>query len=525
MIPRFRDFLLILIILLSIGALTSQILVLLSANSHKAQTDIGKQKRTLLQNTLYGFFSIFPLIILVNYLAVQRDYNFDLSSVGKFSFSETSRVLLKDIQKDVEITAFYPRNLEASGKEESFALSAIRPDVEIFLQKLTAINGRFKSKFINADVETELLGEYGQISNGSILIRSLKTGSNIGGNPYLEEKVMVQNKKDLEGLERKLVQAIHNVTIPQKKFYFTKLNGERYGTNTATVPDENTEKFISALGLFNFQVKGLGLEEGWPGKIPDDADIVGIIGPTVAFSDEAQKTVLEYIKTKNGRVFITIDPKEKEDFKWLLDKSKLEFRKESLRQAQGRVEIIATNFPEHPISSLFTKKETGVVFPWSGFFEKKNSGGSEFFETNILETGSAIFIDKNNNNQLDKEEKQGNFILGSILTTVDSNTKDAKDKPYGKVIIFSGTSWLTDRYFLYNLNPIFAVNSANWLNQNPLIDTILPKKEENPSITLTSNQKIVIWAVGLFGYPLLTMAALTWYVVSRRRKRSDEASV
>ncbi|MCX7999512.1 MAG: Gldg family protein, partial [Leptospiraceae bacterium] len=250
-LPKIRDFLLVLIVLFSIVSLVYQILLLLSQESEIAQTGIGKEKRTLLQNTLYSFLYISPILIGVNYLAVQRNYNFDISAIGKYSFSEVSRSIIKQVDKEVRIYAFYPRPLEASGKEESWALSAIRPDIEIYLQKLVALNPKFKLEFINADVETDKLADFPGISNGTIVIRAIKE-NRIGDSPFRDEKIIVVNKKDLEDIERKLVQAVNAVTLPEKKVYFTTTNGERFGSNYLGNPTEQTTKLINVLNFFNY---------------------------------------------------------------------------------------------------------------------------------------------------------------------------------------------------------------------------------------------------------------------------------
>ncbi|MDX1959744.1 MAG: Gldg family protein [Leptospiraceae bacterium] len=516
-IPKVRDFLLVIIVLTAIVSLVYQILQFISAKSIEAQTKIGREKETLFRTTFLNFLYISPLIIAANYFAVQKNYNFDLSSVGKFSYSETSRTIIKSIQKEVKITAFYPRPLEASGKEESFALSAIRTDVAIYLDQLSAINPLIKVQFINADVELDKMGEFPNTSNGTILLRTLKTGNNLSGNPYVEEKVLVQSKKDLEDLEKKIVQGINGVTIPQKKIYFTTLNGEHFGANVSGTPEDGIGKFISSLNFFNYTVTGIGIPEGWPYTIPNDADILAIIGPRSSFTEQSKKLVLEFLLEKKGKLFITIDPSGPEDFSWLLDKAKLEFKNEPLRQTKGRAEIVAGMFSDHPLNSSITRKELGVVFPFSGYLDKKPTAPTEELQqTGILESGTSTFIDSNKNNEKDKDEKENNFALGVILETKSDPDPTKAEEKKGKAILYTGTSWLTDRYYQFNLNSSYAVNSLNWMNQNQLIDKIVSKKEDSPIITLTPNQKLLIWVLGLFGYPLVIAFGLGYYSKSRR---------
>ncbi|MBK7053791.1 MAG: Gldg family protein [Leptospiraceae bacterium] len=519
-LPKVRDFLLILIILSSLAFLIFTILLEISRQSFQAYHNLKIKKNSILQNTIYSFLWISPLLVAVNYFAVQKNYNFDLSAIGKFSFSPTSRQILKEVKKEIQVTAFFPRPLESDDRtrEESFALGFIRPEVEIILDQLKSASPFISVKFINADVEKELMADYPQVSNGIILIRSLKAVTDSGANPYTEERVIVQTKKDLESIERKLVQGIINVSTSRKNIYFTASNGERYGAGFQNLPDEQITKLTNVLAFYNYQIKELGFTEGWPEKIPDDAEVLFIAGPTLAFSETARNTILSYIE-RNGKLFITIDPAGTEDFSWLLEKAGLVYKKENLRQVEGRPEIIANKFQAHPIEELFTKKETGVLFFGNGYFESKPTANTSLTNWTLLESGFSAFADLNKNGKLDKEEKQNSFILGTILSTKEDAANPAKTENPARIVIYSGTSWITNRYLQYNLNTILAVNSVNWLNQSPLTEKIIPKKEELEIISISDSQKIIIWSVGLFLYPMLVVSLLSFYVIVRKRKK------
>ncbi|MBK8398038.1 MAG: Gldg family protein [Leptospiraceae bacterium] len=518
-IPKLRDFLLILIIISALAFLIFTILLEISRQSIEVQYNLKQKKNTIFQNTLYSFLWISPILIAINYFAVQKNYNFDMSSLGKFSFSPTSRQILKEVKKEIQVTAFFPRPLESDDRtrEESFALGFIRPEVQIILDQLKASSPFISVKFINADVEKELMADYSQVSNGVILIRSIKAKPD-SVNPYMEERVIVQTKKDLEDIERKLVQAVINVSSQQKKVYFTTANGERYGVGFQNLPDEQITKLTSILAFYNYNINELGFTQGWPDKIPDDTDVLFIIGPTVSFSPIAQKTILSYIERK-GKLFITIDPAGTEDFSWLLEKAGLVLKKENLRQVEGRLEIIAGKFLPHPIEELIIKKETGVFFLGNAYFDTITVANTSLTSTPLLESGFSAFADVNKNGKLDKEEKQNSFLLSTILTQKENPANPNSTENPSRTIIYSGTSWLTNRYVLYNLNSIFAINSVNWLNQSPLTEKILSKKDEKETISISDSQKTIIWSVGLFIYPALVIILLSGFVILRKRKK------
>lgn len=519
-IPKIREFLLLLVVLFSLVYLIQIVLLEIGRASLEAQSHLAKSKNSLLQNAILGFLVLLPVLVAVNYFAIKRNYNFDLSSAGKYSLSPISKDLLKNIDKEVTIAAFYPRPLEADGppngdKMSAFALTRVRPDIEILLDQIHAENPRISIQFINADVEIDLLKEYGQVSNGSIFVRSKKGSLSSLGSPYSEERVVAKEPKDLEDLERKLVAAVLNVTTEQKKVYFTTANGERYGTGFKPLPNEQVNRFVSSLTFLNFKVAEWGFAQGWPGKLPEDADMLVVLGPTVPFSLEAREAIKKFVLEKNGKVLITLEPKGSEDLSWLLSLGGVKFFNTPLIERDEKPGMIhAKRFPEQKLTELLQKKDLGILFPYSGYFTLESSGEGPFLfkADSLLESGYEVFADENRNGKMDGSEKKDNRILTIVLNPL-SLSGDKK----GKVIVHSGTSWITDQFIPYVMNSQFSTVSITGLFLDVAVADIPQKKEDIQTISLTDNQKLIVWAIGVFFYPGLILGIGSYYVFSRRK--------
>ncbi|MDF3819504.1 Gldg family protein [Leptospira sp. 96542] len=524
-IPKIREFLLLLVVLFSLVFLIQTILLEVGKASLEAQSNLSKSKNTLIQNAVLGFLMVLPILVAVNYFAIKRNYNFDMSAQGKFSLSNISKNILKKVDGDVTITAFYPRPLEADGppngdKMAAFALTRIRPDIEILLDQISAENPKITVQFINADVEIDLLKDFNQVANGNIFIRAKKEKSIGNVLPYAEERVFAKEPKDLEDLERKLVAAILNVTTPSKKVYFTSANGERYGAGFKALPNEQINRFVASLNFLNFKVSELGLPQGWPSKLPEDADLLVILGPTVPFSETAKAEIKNYLYNKNGKLLITMEPRGSEDFAWLLDSAGISFKKTMLVERDEKPGVIvAKKFPENKLTELIQKKDLGVLFPYSGYFVTKPKTASQesLKYESILETGYEVYSDENGNGKLDGTEKRDNQIV-SIVLTKESLASDTS----GKIILHSGTSWITDQFIAYVMNSQFSTVSVTGLFLDSIVGEIPPKKEEIQTITLTDNQKLVVWAIGVFLFPGLILSIGSYYVYIRRKKSLAE---
>lgn len=216
---RIREILLVLLILSLIGFLILTLLKELGKDSAGAQSVLKTSKQALVRYFIMNLAIVFVVLVIVNYISVMRNHNFDLSSKGQYSFSPAAIKILKNVNKEVDVVAFYPRPLEnspSSEKANSFSLRRIRPDLEIYLDQLKSLSPQFKVRFINADVELDDLAEFGQVSNGVILLRTKKPLAEATGKQYAEQRLSVREKNDLEDLERKIVQAVVNITTEEK---------------------------------------------------------------------------------------------------------------------------------------------------------------------------------------------------------------------------------------------------------------------------------------------------------------------
>jgi hypothetical protein len=368
------------------------------------------------------------------------------------------------------------------------------------------------------------------MSNGNILVRSKREIQTNNSSLYNEEKISIKELSDLEDLERKLTSAIINVSTPKRKVYFTSANGERYGAAFSNLNNERISQFTNSINYLNFQINELGYAEGWPKEIPDDADLVAIIGPTTKLNEIAQQAILKYVLEKNGKLFISSEPQGTEDFSWLLQKAGIKFQSKMLTQQADKPHfILAKKVMAHPITELISKKEIGVVYPFSGSLETFSDSINPFKFTSqfFLESGEDSYVDANGSGKQMPNTTKGNFKLAVALQTIpkiSDKSSDLLNQPIneGRLVFFTGTSWITDQFISYNLNRNLALASISWMFQEKIINEIPKKTDDVKTINLNDNQKIMVWFIGIFLYPGIIIGAGSYYVISRRKKEEDE---
>ncbi len=104
-----------------------------------------------------------------------------------------------------------------------------------------------------------------------------------------------------------------------------------------------------------------------------------------------------------------------------------------------------------------------------------------------------------------------------ILSLVLSPLSLTGDKT-GKIILHSGTSWITDQFIPYLMNVQLSTVSVTGLFLDVAVAEIPEKKEDIQTINLTDNQKLIVWAIGVFFFPGLIISFGSYYVYVRRKK-------
>jgi hypothetical protein len=342
-------------------------------------SDSGIANDRMKQYRLTTFLSILialPIFFILNYSTIIQNPSFDLT-FRTFTVSDQAKSLLHSLDRDVEIYVFLPVQQAVKGNTKAFTapeLYRIADDVKIYTEQYPLASSRIKVTFKNAELETDRTGDFSGINNGTIVIRAIQPEISIEGKPYTERKIYVQSERDLDQLERDLVRAIVQTASPKKKVYFPSLNDEKYTVSDKTLSRNGIEEFKEALRFHNFDVRSLGISEGWPSAIPEDADLLVIAGPKIAYSAESKKAVIEYLK-KGGKVMAAIDPEGKETLDWLLKSltNKFTWKKGNLTNVKNLSGIIVTSDTSgHRITeSLSNSVSKGIplVFPTKGYFE------------------------------------------------------------------------------------------------------------------------------------------------------------
>ena len=491
--------------------------------------DFSFKKSSYMLSFVFSILTAVVVFVFINYLSVIKNPILDFSP-GYYSFSSNAESVIRSLKRPVQIYAFLPVQQAVSSRSTSTSaptLFRIAEDVKLSLEQLPVLNSGITINFINADLESEKLAEFGSVGNGTILFRVANRSDRVSrfDKPYTERKIFISTEKDLQSFEREVVRSLIQVSSPPAKIYYTASNGERDFDLDKMYLVNGMDAFKSDLAFYNYSLHRLDEKNNWPGKLPEDIDVLFIAGPTVPFSEDAKNILKEYLK-KGGHLWVSSEKNSRENFSWLLGdilNSNYRYKDTALTNVNS--------FPGTPITDFVSDHRTTenlkqigkniLVFPNSGFLErvKTDSPGksdkelSNFKITEIIKTTSSTFLDANRNGKKEPGEISGSFPLALAFE---------KEKG-AKIVFFAGTDWISNMGFNFpvkNNNSVLASDSLFWMTENPLAAGLKAEPVESRSIQVTDDMKFNNMIFGIVIFPVLIVLVTISGVMYYRKKQA-----
>ena len=222
-------------------------------------------------NTLILLVAFTAIVVVLNLVSFENSQRVDVTATNQFSLSERTRDLLKDLQHDIRVTAFYKALEDTPGAE----IAARRNRVVDTLDEFESRSGRFSYRVVDPDLEPGIVAAYfgarpvGFVSE-TVVVENLDTGSFDSLQP---------TDAAFSQLEQDLVTGLYVVTgQEQKTIYFLAGHGER---NIDSGSGEGYGFLRQALEQENYRVRALVWSSiSTDVYVPDDAALVVVAGPT-----------------------------------------------------------------------------------------------------------------------------------------------------------------------------------------------------------------------------------------------------
>jgi ABC-type uncharacterized transport system involved in gliding motility auxiliary subunit len=421
---------------------------------------------------------------LVQALAAQHSWRYDLTENKRFSLSPQTIQVLGSLKTDVNAVGFF--RSDHPGK---------RVSEDLFKQYERYAGGRFTWRTVDPDREPGLARRYGIESYGTVVLET-KTKS---------EKV-------LDAEEEKLTNGLVKVTREGKRLvYVIQGHGEHELANSDR-PGFSEAK--GALERTNYEVKPLALAR--EGKIPLDAAVVILPGPRNDLLPPELDALDAYLG-RGGKVLVMVNPFQSESMGKYLAKYGFALDNDLVVESNpiGRLFGIG---PEVPIVQQYgthaiTRDMRGVstLFPLTRSISPVKPQPKGVSWDPLARTSEQSWGETNRDElqrgvaKPDPADPKGPLTVAAVAT---------KDK--ARLVVY-GTSNLASNQFL-NLqgNRDFFLNTVSWLAEEEDQIAIRPKDARQTPVFLNANQAQLVFLLPVVVLPGLVLAGGIVAVARRR---------
>lgn len=453
------------------------------------------------------------ILIFIVLLANRYSLRWDLSRYKSHSLSAVSRNLLKEVDKPLTVTVFFPE-----GHPE-------RPRGREVLELYSRENPRVKVQFLDPQRDPVRADAAGYRRHGNVLLE-------YEGRKQLAE---TPNEEPISEALRRVLQK------ERKKIYFLTGHGERSdsqkgrGFKVAKKALENEGYELADLNLFK------------EGEVPKDSAVIIVAAPQKDLFPKEVEALKKYLD-RGGRLFLLLEPFDDAGLKnflasygVILDNGMI-FELNQLTQDRAILSPIVTQYSPHRITqdfSLFT------IFPGPRplFFNKEVKSVS----LKPLVLSSAASWEKFGQDWKDEKkkkplydplsDKKGPFALAVLLEPKShenpQNSQKKPDKPDEKksdlkkpdnnlqayLAVFGDADFAADEFFNQLGNGDLFLNTVNFLaaEEKQIILRKTDKKFE--PLLLSGWKSLLIFVITVILMPLAMLTVGVSAYLRRRARR------
>jgi ABC-type uncharacterized transport system involved in gliding motility auxiliary subunit len=453
--------------------------------ARQTRTEGSRRSARLDLNAGVSIVFLAAIMIFLQTLSARHFTRLDTTSNRRFSLSEQSVSIVRNLYRDIVFTCFFKETTPA--KKELLDL----------LVEYRNINNRITYRFIDPDKDPVAARRYDIKSYGTIVVESGE----------LEDKLH-------EISESKITNSILKVTRSEKKkVYFVTGHGER------SLEDSDAEglaKLKSAITEENYDVEEiLTLRED---ELPEDCDILFIAGAEKDLFIPEREIVSRYLE-RGGALLVLLEPiLDLPELHGIVARYGVEIGDNVIIDRFGKV--LAGNFLT-PVVNQYGEHPITEGFKYASFFPQARSvvpseSPPEGIEVEVLaSTGESAYAESNIDMILEEGRTQfegESDLKGPVgLAAIATGTS-------GKLVVFGDADFVSNAYLELGGNKDLIMNTVSFLAEEKDLIAIRPKDPVNQPVILTSRQGRAVFWLPVIGMPLLVGTA--GIAVSIRKRRS-----
>jgi len=491
---------------------------------------------------LAGTILVLGLVGMVNWLGARHYTRRDATKTKVYSLSPKSVSILDQLEADVHAIVFMT------------PASPMYDEVHELMDRYTAASDKITVEYIDPDrqpLRTSQLAEQFGITMADTVVFTCGERSKYVTSDKLAEMDYsgmgygggAPRMRAFKG-EEQFTSAILSLTSKRvPKVYFVTGHGE------IPVAGRGNEASVSALQeMLKRENMDVAVTTLLGGSVPDDADVLAVLSPRQAFTEDEVAVLRSYIE-EGGRLLLCLDPVIASD--GTLRPTRLEamladygvevgddlvIDPEASLRGWDPATVYVADYGEHPVTtgltgvaSLFLTARSVAASPGSGWTSQElvRTSDKGWGETDLSGIAAGKQIEQ------DDADLKGPVSLAVAVEAAkepgDTQDAESADEPSAdtqpstgaqssgfRLVVFGDGAFLTDGVITNLGNMTLALNAFNWLAEREAIVGIPPRDLSKTDVYLSAGQLFGIALVAVVFMPLI--AVVLGIVVWRRRR-------
>lgn len=434
---------------------------------------------------------VFVVLVVVNFLSVRHYKVWDLSGAQSNTLSDQSLKLVKGLDSELRIRFFYQKGVE--GNEEN------RKKFRELIKKYQDQTPNMKLEFVEVNERPDLTEEYG-VTKGSGVI-------------FLDYKGRRNRVEKID--EQEVTSALVKVTREKdKNIYFVVGHGERDLEDAKEALGLNALKVMLENNRYTVKPIATNLNA----KIPDDADVVMIVGPSQKFLDYEIKGLEDYLQ-RGGSLLLALKSKQTQGLERILAQAGLEPMNNYIMnlvdtpmgKAVQQGQTLGTVFSStNEITKIFGRSEATIFRNPMSFKRGQVPEGIAIDDLVKAPENSMSFA----NLDLKTEGPQGAFTL---VAEAKGKFPGNQGKDF-ELIVTGDADFLGNQLLMQSLNRDLVLNSVASLAKEASLISITPREAQVTKLQMTdSNFYLFLF---LFAIPVPVLLLGTSVTLWMRRRHA-----
>ena len=397
---------------------------------------------------------LFPL----NHLASANNVRWDHSYFKTASPGEVTLATIANLDEPIQAWLFFPTTSDVTQEVRTYFDQITHPNLEI--------------RYVDQALETELAKDLRIQKNGAI---ALVRGE---GEDKQVQRIRLGDQLDkaerkLKKLDEDVSKALLKLATDPRQAYVTVGHGEMYWKKSGDVlPARTIEGMKSELKRLNFKIAELGAAQGLASEVPEDAELVIVMGPTEAFLEE-ELAALDAYRARGGALWVAMDPGGKADLNPLLEPLGLAYDGGAMlvgttnvwvatRRVTDRYNIFTNKTSTHPSVTTLSRnsKTRALLTPLAAPLTVRENAPYKVEVT--VRSLAEVWLDTVPNVRFDgaMEEKKG-WPLSAAVAGGD-------DDEEFRVLVTGDATWASDLVLPLSMgNQEFLRDGLSWLVDEP----------------------------------------------------------